>query len=153
MAEVKTYKCDICGKVYHDDSLSTKYERIIIEHWDDGEKTTDIYSDICTGCMHKIYEVIKEPDIIEDLEDKLRTKSMFVEQLESIIKSMRDVVCGYNSWEIYSDYNSRYEYMRNMGSAIMTKYDEMDKSRKHWKAAAVLLGTWGLMAFILLWSI
>lgn len=148
MAEVKTYKCDICGKVYRDESCD-KNNRIVVERWVDDEKTTDIYNDVCTECIHRIYEVIKEPDIIEDLEDKLRTKSMFEEQLESIIKSMRDAVCGFNSWEIYSDYNSRYEYMRNMGSAIMTKCDEMDKSRKHWKASTIGLFTGGLLVFVL----
>lgn len=152
MAEVKTYKCDICGKIHYDESCE-KNDRIVIEHWGDDEKSTDIYNNICTGCIHKIYEVIKEPDIFEDIEDKLRTKTMFVEQLESIIKSMRDAVCGWDSWEIYTDCNSRYEYMRNMGSAIMTKCDEMRESEQRWKAAAILLGTWGLMAFILLWFI
>lgn len=162
MANLKTYKCDICGKVYHDESCD-KNNRIVVEHWVDDEKTTDIYNDVCTECMEAMDKVMQNPDI---LENKNKTIAALQEEMKEVDNDKYTLESYIN--RIYREFlevtyatsafltSSRYYGVHGCQKAIDECFDkirDLKASKQRWKEAAILLGTWGLMAFILLWFI
>lgn len=141
MANLKTYKCDICGKVYHDESWD-KNNRIVVEHWVDDEKSIDIYNDVCTECMEVINRVVDSPSILIDHCKRIDCLEGKLAHLRTLLNKIH---CGMDGYPcIGAD---------TIAENCIQTYSELKASKQRWKEAAILLGTWGLMAFILLWFI
>lgn len=162
MANVKTYKCDICGKVYHDESWD-KNNRIVIEHWVDDEKSMDIYNHACTECVDVIKEVIHNPDTLKNkdkaigaLQDTVKKVDNDKYTLVKYINAIRNkFIEPINDVPILLQ-KRHYYGVEGCEKAMNECFDEikdLKESKRLWKSAAILLGTWGLMAFILLWFI
>lgn len=68
MAEVKTYKCDICGEVYHvDDSQENRV--MDLADITNGNKSRDVkhYEHICDKCAGEIRSIIRNPELLSEL--------------------------------------------------------------------------------------
>lgn len=152
MSEVKTYKCDVCGKVYHVDENYGTCMTIFDESIDEDSRHITGYEHICPDCTEVINKVIGNPGIIDDLKEKANIRYRNASAMEQRIRDLRNRLCGWKMWLPSIDYIDT-DVVQDVDLFI----EEIDgycsnlkESKRLWKTAAVIFGTWGLIAFILL---
>lgn len=69
MAEVKTYKCDICGKVWTADPDDRR--RIVMTRQPEKNGRVINYDDICPDCVSMLNECIEDPTILISLRQQM----------------------------------------------------------------------------------
>lgn len=62
MAEIKTYRCDICGKVYHSDEVKTEVVLAIKPESEDAKS----YDHICNECLCILSLLLADPNVIKE---------------------------------------------------------------------------------------
>ena len=130
MSEVKTYRCDICKETYHSDEVSGKlsinYDSKVHEH-------------ICPLCACNIGKLLSKPDIIDDLIIEKGKVEDCTYKLEDMIKTLRDCICGYRSWCIFSTLDNKQDYCKEMSDEIRLEYIKTKKAYCIWKIVACAL--------------
>lgn len=141
MAEVKTYKCDVCEKIHYEESWNRE-TRIIIEGWNEDGKYMNIYNHVCPECKEAIDKIIDSPSILDTRCKHIDCLEGKLAHLRTLLNKIHYRMDGYPC--ISAD---------TIAENCISTYSELKESEQRWKAIAILLGTWGLMAFILLWFI
>ena len=143
MAEVKTYKCDICGQVYHVDE---NVEHGVMDLTDVTSGDVEHYKHICNKCAGVIRRVVKDPNFIgkllESQNETVRDKRKYADLLTRIIRKITGEPLIYYHFA---------NYEQETDEAII-KLGELEKSRDDWKCAA----SWGIamsLAFMVAWVI
>lgn len=152
MAEVKTYKCDICGEVYHVEDELNECVTIVHEICEEDGRDIDYYKHICPHCRGVILEIIRNPDAIEKMDARMdelsadaSSKRTYSYRLENLIKELRDDICGWVCW--YGEYD--YDCLNIMSADIKREHNEVKSSRCRWRALALGLLTGMLIALML----
>ena len=108
MAEVKTYKCDVCGEVFHADGEYGHRIAIISEGLSKDEENLKRYNHLCPKCTGTIVNVIEDPDVIRDLEKEVHTKVKYIDGYVSLLGSIYNKLKDYPLMRYYSDNPSQY---------------------------------------------
>lgn len=160
MAEVKTYKCDICGEVYHVEELHIDSINIVHKIMTKDEADSTYYKHICPHCQGVILEIIRNPDAIEKMDQeiselheeankKINKLYKYSDNLEVMIKQLNDKTCGYNYWPCLGIVDDHTNYFKRMCDDIGVGYSKIVNSRNMWRASALGLLTGMMIAFIL----
>ena len=135
MAEVKTYKCDICGKVYHVDE-NVEHRVMDLAGITNGDESRDVkhYEHICEECAGKIRRVIEDPKVFEELDEKICEQLKEKYHYKSLLDRIFSVIPLKFSTRLYASSE------RKTDEAI-EKIEDLEKSRDIWKrVASVTIG-------------
>lgn len=95
MSKVNSFKCDICGEVYHvTEGVPNEY---IIMHKhrvsaDEGEVTS--YEHICPTCEGNIRMLLDDPTLIDEQEETIDSTREFANKLRVSIRSLHRTIHG-----------------------------------------------------------
>lgn len=109
MAEVKTYKCDICGEVFHADGEYGDRIAMISEGLSKDEENLKRYNHLCPKCMETICNVIKEPGMVDELRGKIHTQFGEMNELKSLLHQLCIAVGAVLPYGVYSPDSTDYE--------------------------------------------
>jgi hypothetical protein len=144
MAEVLTYKCDVCGKVYHVDG-DNQQRMVIVNNAPNDEKH---YNHICPKCIANVECLLKNPDECSNREAKLNTVRRYAYRLEYLIKDISDSVCGCRCWYGFNESFSEpeYEFFKDAINDVKKQYNKINKLYKIW----MVIGYSFIGAFIMI---
>ena len=142
MSELKTFRCDICKQIYHSDevrgTLTIKYEC-------DDDRLNGEYKHICPHCAGVIGKLLPNPTLLEQLTVEKERATNYACNLEHIIKTIRDTVCGWHSWPMFhfsDDAIQALDHWKGVAKEIKTKYAETKNSMLKWRLSTIaLIGT------------
>ena len=151
MSNVRTFKCDICGKVYHVGENDVPYMNIIREEYDKDDpmvihKTQ--YNHICPDCDDVISKVIANPGIIEELENDKNEALHNLSGFKDLIYKIHNKLYTYCSfwWGINDP-----SYHKDNVDEFIKQYDELKLScDKRLKVIKWLSAICGLLFGIIL---
>lgn len=137
MSEIKTLKCDICGEVYHYDEKETSLFIVSKEHGEYIKK----YEDICPDCTKNILALMKKPNILKELSTESFRRLSYNLKLESILKKLKDNICGWDIWPILDndEFDVKHEYYKQLSKNIEDTHAKTLKSRNIWFRVSVIL--------------
>jgi hypothetical protein len=139
MAEVKSYKCDMCGKVYHRDENDKSWMRIVYNPTDDEVKRFD-YEHICPECERTIGSVIHDPDIIKNYKESLKDAEKNLSGFKRLFTKIHDKLYPLLSMHsLWTSVNDPDYYEERVVDPIINKCDTLETSRDRWKRAAICL--------------
>lgn len=144
MAEVLTYKCDVCGKVYHVDG-DNQQRMVIVNNAPNDEKH---YNHICPKCIANVEHLLKKPDEHNNREAILDTARRYAYRLEYLIKDISNSVCGNRCWFSFNESFSEpeYELYKNAINDVENQYNKTKKLYNIW----MVIGCSFMGAFIVL---
>lgn len=138
MSELKTFKCDACGEVYHSDDRTTR----IIMSFGDEDKT---YGHVCPKCLDRIATTLASPCAFEQLKAEKDRAINYAYNLEHVIKDLRDKIGGWWHWPGFhfsDDAVLALEHWKGVAKEIETKYTETKNSMLKWRLSTIaLIGT------------
>ena len=134
MAEIKTYKCDICGGVYHYDKNDYNNMVCVTDRFAE-------YHHICEKCSENIRKVIEDPKAFEKLSENMKTELRG--RLE--YKHALGVVYMKTTRDMFPFHDPE-----QLAEKIIDKFKEVNNSRDNWKFHAALGYTWGAVLSIVL---
>lgn len=149
MAEVKTYKCDICGEVYHRGEGEDHFMRIIHQPSDENSGKKFDYEFLCDDCIAEINKVIDNPSIINNLIIERSAEREHRHSIESCLDRIRIVFAfGGFPYTVWGGTKDKYE---EMTKAFIEEYEDLTKSRTIWlRVSMVLVGVClGLLACLI----
>lgn len=137
--EVKSYKCDICGKVYHVEEDDPSFVVIETSELSDDILKQQRYTCLCPKCQSYIKEYMGNPEIAETQYKRRRALS----KLEDCIRSIFNRVSPFRSYWCGAGIENP-EYFDELTEDIIKAIDERaEKYQKHmWviRILSVLLG-------------
>lgn len=89
MSKVNSFKCDICGEIYHVTEGVTNEFITIHKHCvsaDEGEATS--YKHICPTCEGTLRTFLDDPTLFDEQEEALHTAKTFNSKLKSMIRNL-----------------------------------------------------------------
>ena len=138
MAEVKTYKCDICGKVYHVDDND---EKVMTINYKVDNENEGKFEHICNKCMSMIHQFILDPNYMDCLKEDLGKNVELKHKFASCVSDIYRKVCSGGEWRpIWGCGVDTEEQTKE----IIEAYDELEKSCRVWRIVASM----GIGAFI-----
>ena len=170
MAEVKTYKCDICGKTFVVDENDREFMNILTGEVDKESRESKAYNDICPDCYNAIKKVIDDPDIIQKMYNEIQAKfdhenehlekmaikaSNRLDILMVIENRIKTVMDNLGCWRHVSIWNwdeNAKDIICSWINEIENKYTEMEMSCRGWRTASIILSSIvvGLMISIII---
>jgi rubredoxin len=138
MAEVKTYKCDICGNVYHVDDGD---EKLMTINYKVDSENEGKFEHICDECMGMIHACLRDPDILDDNKKELDKVREEKGKLKSCIKELYRFIDPNNVWRNTFIFSKDPD---EMTTEIIDEFEELEKSRRVWRIVASM----GIGAFI-----
>ena len=137
MANVTTYKCDICGEIYQVDENYKDFMNIIHNRKVEGEIKYDCFTDICPGCARTIGKCIKNPRIIDELHYKISEISSFKHSLAHYIDRLKPMLdTPLRDSLVYADCSKLNTYDRIITGAN-DSYNKMKDACTYWRLVAV----------------
>ena len=138
MAEVKTYKCDICGEVYHVKEDDRNFIKIIhSKQAEEDEVEVTHYDHVCPYCGGEVVRFLDDPAIINNLMIEKGDAENFIRILEDIIKTLSDKICGYRWWHTFYSKSNIHDYCKEMSDDIEFKFKRTRKACYIWKFVAL----------------
>lgn len=145
MAEVKTYKCDVCEKIHYEESWDRE-TRIIIEGWNEDEKYMNIYNHVCPECKEAIDKVIDSPSILEDMDKEIAglhevanevigDRNALEEYINRIRREFIEVIDGIPVLLQIPRYRGLHGCKKAM-EECMDEIMELKESKQRWKAVS-----------------
>lgn len=150
MAEVKTYKCDICGEVYHEEENYKHFMHIEDEYRTREEGSVKHYEHICPDCRENVCKCIDKPDIINVLSNKSYKRHSALLSIEHKIKHLRDRLCGWKGYVVIDWDEEAAETINVYVDEIETAYNKTEKSRNIWRGLAIMFGSAFITQIVLL---
>ena len=137
MAEVKTYKCDICGEVYHVGEDIKAFMNIEYARGTDENVYIEAkFNHICPECRNTICKCINKPKIIDELHEKTEDLAKIKHTLRNYIDRLKPMLDdGLRQSLLYADYSKLETYDRIVIGAN-DSYERMEKSCAIWKRIA-----------------
>lgn len=129
MAEVKTFKCDICGKVYYSDDVK-KEVKLTTKVMDEDSVECEVYDHVCPKCVGNITHYIADPGIVEKHHKTDRAR----QKLEDCLARLYHLTTHRSFWHGSVD----LDYYDEMAEEVENDYKDMEKSRDLWKRLASL---------------
>lgn len=140
--EVKSYKCDICGKVYHVDPETNDWVMITTSERNDDIVDQTNYDHLCPDCMKNIKAYINKPEIAEEARKTRRA----VSKLEDCLHRISNRVFFLKSFWFGAGIDAP-EHYDDFTDDIVKKIDELaeyqERSRKQMIVIRVLAGVIG----------
>lgn len=131
MSEVKTYRCDICKKVYH---IGENHNEMIVAVRKD--EKTDSYEHICPSCAGNISDVIVNPNIIKYYQEAADDERAENRKLRDMFVKIRDHMLCTRTVMFELDY-------KQIKEDIIYKYDELKKREFIWRIIGFAgIGSW-----------
>lgn len=137
MAEVRSYKCDICGEVYHVEEGIKEFMNIAYARGTDENVYIEAKFDhICPDCRNTIRKCISNPKIIDELHENIDELLEKKHKLEDCLKKIR-VQYNFGDFTGFAfggwNYVEKYEELAN---ACVEEYADLKKSHMIWKRVA-----------------
>ena len=126
MSEVRTCKCDICGEVFHVVPNEHVKYHMSREYEENGEKAVKLYTDICPRCCRNVYDIIKDPEIIQK---EYRSRRKLEDCMCQIFRLGNRVA----SFWFGAAEPSEPSYYEDIKEDIINNYKSMEKSKDKWK--------------------
>ena len=136
MSELKTFRCDICGKPYYSDEAKAN---LTIGRKDEDDKNEKICEHICNECVVAFSKLMVAPSIIDDLTNEKDEWITYASKMEFILKSLRDDLCGWRGALLGCTFDDKKSYAEMLSEEIEDKYTEIEKSRERWISFACLM--------------
>lgn len=160
MSEVKTLRCEICGKTYLSDE--GKNDLLLCTTGENGTA----YNDICPRCEENIHNLIEDPNLIKKLKSDNVTMAEGLRKLTDKIRSVWNHVTGLYSVPVHGwlpmknidcdvyiskikDISDEYDLKMSNWQNAMKLYESMKNSRNRWIACVIGILTGNVLAIIL----
>ena len=115
MAEVKTYKCDICGEIYHREENDTHFMTIVEQPLDEDTTKRFEYQYICDDCMDNVHRIIDNPKILDNMISANDDYRGYISGYKNHIRRIHDTIFKYRSfWDISNNPNDYDTYIDNV---------------------------------------
>ena len=144
MSEIKTYKCDICKKVFHANKTDTAVI-LAIKSYSEDSADTSAYEDICPDCANKLISFTKDPYIVDKLKQECSELKRGKYDLRYMIKAVRDKICEY---EAFYDFSVE-RHIRMCKDEIIEKYLLVCKHRDIYRSLAIIFGASWISYFVI----
>lgn len=143
MSDVKTFRCDICGKTF----LSDEHKKLFIVSDLTGEGKC--YEHICTSCNENLARVITVPNSIRDLEGECNLAHVILDKVENLLNDLRNKLFGWKFLTLHADITMQFDNIVDRTLEIEHGINELKTSRNVWKSWAIGLLAGNVLACIL----
>jgi hypothetical protein len=145
MSKVESYKCDICGEVYHVDHENHSFVIIHTGSANIDESSTKSFEHICPECCKNVNTYIDNPNIVHETNQKLYNETRARQKLEGCISKI-----GHKFWHIRSFWYGECDckFYDDYTQDIIREIIAQEKASYKWKRIAKIFIALSIGLFI-----
>jgi uncharacterized protein Usg len=141
MAEVKTYKCDICGKVYHREENEDHFMTITHQPLDGEKEEKFEYQYLCDGCIRNVHEVIDNPELLKHMREHNDRFKRYISGYKDIISKIHYKLNKFASfWQNLDDPEHYMHYVDDFVNNYNALEAAYERGKKILRWASGILG-------------